>query len=82
MAIYTAYYASPPVIAAIRAMGHEYNDAPLPLGYTLRQFDPTPGIDAPRTPHGTYKRTDEIVPVDTSTLAELDLPVVWRGGRS
>ena len=63
-------------------MGHEYNDAPLPNGYRLRTFDPTPGIDAPRTPRGTYKRTDEIVPVDTSSLAELDLPVVWRGDRS
>jgi hypothetical protein len=71
---YLSYYEAPPVIAALRALGHEYNDAPLPLGYTLSPFDPRPGADLPATPRGSYKQTDEIAPIDMSSLADLGLP--------
>lgn len=77
MAAYTAYYAAPAVVAAIRALGHEYNDAPQPTGYELRRFDPTPGVDLPAEPKGSYLKTDEVARVDTSTLADLGLPAVW-----
>ena len=45
---YLAYYEQPAVIAAIRALGHPYNDAPLPEGYPTAPFDPA--LDTPR--HG------------------------------
>lgn len=77
MAAYTAYYAAPAVIAAIRALGHEYNDAPQPKGYELRRFDPTPGVDLPAEPRGSYLRTGDLARVDTSVLADLGLPAVW-----
>ena len=37
---YLAYYEQPEAIAAIRALGHPYNDAPLPDGYPTAPFDP------------------------------------------
>jgi len=77
MAAYTAYYAAPAVIDAIRALGHEYNDAPQPKGYELRRFDPTPGADLPAEPRGSFLATEEIERVDTSSLADLGLPAVW-----
>ena len=77
MASYTAYYAAPAVIAAIRALGHEYNDAPQPRGYEMRPFDPSPGADLPAAPRGSYRTTDGVARVDTSALAELGLPAVW-----
>ena len=77
MAAYTAYYAAPAVIDAIRALGHEYNDAPQPRGYEMRRFDPTPGADLPAEPRGSYLTTDEVARVDTSALADLGLPAVW-----
>lgn len=39
---YMAYYEEPAVIAAIRALGHPYNDAPLPEGYPDESVDPEP----------------------------------------
>lgn len=39
---YLAYYEEPAVIAAIRALGHPYNDAPLPEGYPDESIDPAP----------------------------------------
>lgn len=39
---YLAYYEEPLVIAAIRALGHPYNDAPLPEGYPDDSVDPAP----------------------------------------
>jgi hypothetical protein len=70
-----AYYQSPTVIAAIRALGHDYNDAPQPDGYAMSRFDFTPGINVPMNPRGTFKWTDWLEPVDISSLAHLNLPV-------
>ena len=39
---YLAYYEEPLVIAAIRALGHPYNDAPLPDGYPDDSVDQAP----------------------------------------
>lgn len=75
MAAYLAYYATPPVIEAIRLDGHIYNDAPQPLGYDLIPFSFTPGVDVPMDPKGSYKWTEEIERIDLSGLAGLDLPV-------
>ncbi|HEY8446028.1 MAG TPA: gluconate 2-dehydrogenase subunit 3 family protein [Thermomicrobiales bacterium] len=69
-----AYYASPVVTAAIRALGHEYNDAPQPEGYALPPFDFTPGVNVPRNPRGFYKQTNLIERIDISELADLGLP--------
>lgn len=71
-ATYFAYYETPAVIAAIRALGHDYNDAPQPLGYELPPFDPKKHL--PASPRGSYKTTSEIARIDLSTLASLGLP--------
>ncbi|MGD9735990.1 MAG: hypothetical protein AB7V58_10345 [Solirubrobacterales bacterium] len=36
---YMLYYASPQVLAVLRRLGHDLNDAPLPRGYDLAPFD-------------------------------------------
>ncbi|MER3486551.1 MAG: hypothetical protein C4345_11875 [Chloroflexota bacterium] len=61
--------------AAIRLLGHEYNEAPQPDGYTLPRFDFTPGVNVPFAPKGLYKATEHIERVDLSPLAGLNLPV-------
>ncbi|MCC6790964.1 MAG: hypothetical protein IT336_04715 [Thermomicrobiales bacterium] len=71
-ATYFAYYETPSVIAALQALGHDYHDAPQPLGYELPPFDPTKHL--PATPRGSYKTTSEIARIDLSTLASLGLP--------
>ena len=70
---YMSYYASPVVIEAIRRLGHVYNDAPQPLGYTLRPFDPTPGVDLPAIPRGSYKATTDIKRLDLAAWPDLAL---------
>jgi hypothetical protein len=57
---YFSYYAQPPVVATIRAMGFDYNDAPQPRGYTMEPFDPTNPEMLPVQPHGWYKATHVI----------------------
>ena len=68
---YYAYYQNPVVIAAIRVLGHDYNDAPQPRGYVLPPFDPTPGVDVPVAPRGWYKRTEDVARLDVSGLSVL-----------
>ena len=63
---YLAYYEQPLVIAAIRALGHPYNDAPLPDGYPADPFDPTE--DAPRHGWGRWIDTEDVRTVDVSAL--------------
>ena len=75
MAAYLAYYATPPVIEAIRLDGHIYNDAPQPLGYELTPFSFTPGVDVPMDPKGSFKWTFQMERLDISSLADLGLPV-------
>lgn len=62
--LYYSYYGSPLVVRAIRALGHDYNDAPQPRGYPMTPFDPTPGVNAPATPRGSYKRTAEVTRIN------------------
>jgi len=62
-----AYYEAPSVIAAIRALGHVYNDAPQPDGYALRPFDPVREAPSPR--RGGYVRTEDVVRVDLAGIA-------------
>lgn len=69
--VYYAYYQSPLVTTAIRALGHDYHDAPQPLGYRLAPFDPTPGANAPAIPRGRYKRTGEVTRINVSGLSVL-----------
>jgi hypothetical protein len=64
--LYFSYYQSPLVVAAIRALGIAYNDAPQPHGYEMAPFDPTPGKDAPAHPRGSYNATSEIAPIAAS----------------
>jgi hypothetical protein len=66
MALYLAYYEQPDVIAAVRGLGFDYNDAPLPRGYALEPFDPA--IDAPRHRRGGYVATESVRRVDLSGL--------------
>ncbi len=73
-AVYLAYYQHPLVVRAIRWLGHEYNDAPQPEGYSMPVFDPQ--LDAPKHGRGFYKKTHEIKRLDTSGLEAFlgDLP--------
>ncbi len=61
-----AYYESPAVIAAIRALGHDYNDAPQPAGYAMRPL--AREQDAPAVPRGRYVATGDVTRVDLSGL--------------
>lgn len=63
---FTAYYESPFVHEAIRALGFAYNATPLPKGYGLKRFDPE--TDAPRHGRGHYVPTDAVTRVDLSGL--------------
>jgi len=63
---YLTYYEQPGVIAAIRALGLRYNDAPLPEGYPAEPFDA--GTDAPRHARGRWIATEQVQPVDVSRL--------------
>lgn len=74
MAAYLAYYATPPVIEAIRQDGHEYNDAPQPRGYDLKKFEFVPGPELPLEPRGSFKWTIMMERIDLSSLSDLDLP--------
>jgi hypothetical protein len=65
-ALYYAYYETPGVIAAIRSLGIVYNDAPQPLGYAMRRFDPT--VDLPRERRGHFIPTDAVSRVDVAAL--------------
>ena len=69
---YFSYYESPVVIGVLRRLGHDYNDAPQPLGYAMQPFDPTPGADLPRIPRGSYKQTDDITRIDISAIPDLE----------
>jgi hypothetical protein len=66
MTIYLSYYEQPAVVAAVRAMGHDYNDAPQPDGYALPPFDPD--LDLPRRPRGAFVATAEVRRLDLTTL--------------
>lgn len=63
---YLTYYEQPGTIAAIRALGLRYNDAPLPDGYPAERFDPS--TDAPRHTRGRWIATGQIQRVDLSRL--------------
>lgn len=69
LALFTAYYESPAVVRAIRAMGHDYNDAPQPRGYPLPPFDPSDPLSAPRHRRGGFVATGAVVRLDLSTIA-------------
>ncbi len=71
-ATYLAYYQTPAVILTLQRIGHDYNDAPQPRGYRMAPFDPA--LHTPKNPGGAYKKTEEIVRLDVSTLADLNLP--------
>jgi hypothetical protein len=63
---YLAYYESPAVHEAIRAMGFTYHAMPLPEGYDVGRFDPS--TDMPRHARGRFIRTEEVRRVDLSGL--------------
>lgn len=68
--VFVTYYEQAPVLAAIRALGMPYNDAPLPAGYAPEPFDPE--TDAPRHGRGHWVRTEDVRPVDLSGLDHLE----------
>jgi hypothetical protein len=57
-AAYLAYYESPAVIRVLRALGHDYNDAPQPQGYAMAPFDPA--LDAPQHGRGRWIATEHV----------------------
>jgi hypothetical protein len=63
---FTAYYESPFIQEAIRALGFAYNSAPLPKGYGQRRFDPA--ADRPMHGRGYYVPTEQVQRVDLSGL--------------
>lgn len=67
---YLAYYESPAVQAAIRALGFTYHAAPLPAGYEVGRFDPA--TDLPRHGRGHFVPTALVQRVDLGQLDFLD----------
>lgn len=65
-AVTLAYYESPVVADAIRALGRPYLLRPHLIGYPSRPFDAA--HDTPKHGRGRYVPTDAVVPVDTSGL--------------
>ena len=65
-AVTLAYYESPVVAEAIRALGRPYLLMPHLVGYPSRPFDEAQ--DRPRHGRGRYVPTDAVVPVDPSGL--------------
>lgn len=61
-----AYYESPVVADAIRALGRPYLLRPHLVGYPSRPFDAA--HDTPKHGRGRYVKTDAVKPVDTSGL--------------
>lgn len=68
--VFVTYYEQETVLAAIRALGMPYNDAPLPAGYAPEPFDPA--FDAPRHRRGHFVPTGEVRPVDLAALDHLE----------
>lgn len=58
MCVYLAYYEQPAVIETLRALGFDYNDAPLPDGYALAAFDPD--HDWQEQPRGHWVATEDV----------------------
>ena len=65
---YLAYYESPAVVRAIRALGHVYNDAPQPTGYAMAPFDEGDPLQAPAHRRGHYVRTEDVTRLDLAPL--------------
>ena len=68
MIAYHAYYESPAVVRAVRALGHVYNDAPQPAGYAMAPFDESDPLQAPTHRRGHYVRTEDVARLDLSPL--------------
>ncbi len=65
-AVTIAYYDSPFVVEAIRRIGRPYSLRPHITGYAMQPFDFNK--DMPRHGRGQYVKTDEVKPVDISSL--------------
>ena len=68
MIAYLAYYESPAVVRAVRALGHVYNDAPQPAGYAMAAFDENDPHQAPADRRGHYVRTGDVTRLDLTPL--------------
>ena len=68
MIAYLAYYESPAVVRAVRALGHVYNDAPQPAGYAMATFDGDDPLQAPQHQRGHYVRTEDVMRLDLAPL--------------
>ena len=68
MFAYHAYYESPAVVRAVRALGHVYNDAPQPEGYVMAPFDESDPSQAPAHRRGAYVRTEDVTRLDLAPL--------------
>ncbi len=68
MVSYLAYYESPAVVRAVRAVGHVYNDAPQPAGYAMAPFDESDPLEAPAHRRGHYVKTDDVARLDLAPL--------------
>ena len=90
MVSYLAYYESPTVVRAVRALGHVYNDAPQPAGYAMAPFDESDPLHAPTHRRGHYVRTEDVARLDLAplplhplapeTVTEDDAVATGRGG--
>jgi hypothetical protein len=68
-AVYLAYYESPAVVAAIRALGYTYWLRPHLEGYDMPPFDS--GRDTPRHGRGFHVPTEAVRRLDLSGLGHL-----------
>ena len=68
MIAYLSYYESPAVVRAVRSLGHVYNDAPQPDGYTMAPFDENDPLQAPAHRRGHYVKTEDVARLDLIPL--------------
>ena len=68
MIAYLSYYESPAVVRAVRSLGHVYNDAPQPAGYTMAPFDENDPLQAPAHRRGHYVKTEDVARLDLIPL--------------
>ena len=68
MIAYLSYYESPAVVRAVRSLGHVYNDAPQPAGYTMAPFDEDDPLQAPPHRRGHYVKTEDVARLDLTPL--------------
>ncbi len=70
LAVYGYYSRSETISAIQRDLAPAYHGAPLPIGYVdaMQRWDVSDPLQMPRSPRGSYIRTEQVKRVDSSKL--------------